>query len=238
MGDLRGQRRGHRLDRVGDRLALPPRRPRRPCWSRHRRGSARRALASVAVLPAWLFTGLHGPASRAPLEHRPGTSPRPAPSSSAAAWRSCRSSTAASWNVPLADRSPVPRRGRGGDDHAGAGGHHRRIHRLPRRRAARGDGGRARRLPALLPLRDHPGALLPADRQEPQVKAFVDGVTAAATGAIAGAVFVLGRRAIVDIPTLLILASTYLVLVKARKVPEPVVILAAGMIGFLLTQSP
>ena len=70
-----------------------------------------------------------------------------------------------------------------------------------------------------------------------RVKAFVDGVTAAATGAIAGSVFVLGRRAIVDIPTLLILASTYLVLVKARKVPEPVVILAAGMIGFLLTQS-
>ena len=70
-----------------------------------------------------------------------------------------------------------------------------------------------------------------------QVKAFVDGVTAAATGAIAGSVFVLGRRAIVDIPTLLILAGTYLVLVKARKVPEPVVILAAGMIGFVLTQS-
>jgi chromate transporter len=70
-----------------------------------------------------------------------------------------------------------------------------------------------------------------------QMKAFVDGVTSAATGAIAGSVFVLGRRAIIDIPTSLILAGTYLVLVKARKVPEPVVILAAGMIGFLLTRS-
>ena len=36
---------------------------------------------------------------------------------------------------------------------------------------------------------------------DPRVKAFVDGVTAAATGAIAGAAFVLGRRAIVDVPT-------------------------------------
>ena len=38
----------------------------------------------------------------------------------------------------------------------------------------------------------------------PQVKAFVGGVTAAASGAIAGACFVLARRAIVDVPTLLI----------------------------------
>ena len=33
-----------------------------------------------------------------------------------------------------------------------------------------------------------------------RVRAFVDGVTAAATGAIAGAVFVLGKRALVDVP--------------------------------------
>ena len=39
---------------------------------------------------------------------------------------------------------------------------------------------------------------------DPRVKAFVDGVTAAATGAIAGAAFVLGRRAIFDVPTALI----------------------------------
>ena len=35
----------------------------------------------------------------------------------------------------------------------------------------------------------------------PSVKAFVDGVTAAAAGAIAGAAIVLGRRAIIDVPT-------------------------------------
>jgi chromate transporter len=62
----------------------------------------------------------------------------------------------------------------------------------------------------------------------------VDGVTAAATGAIAGAAYVLGRRAIVDIPTIVIFAVTLLALVKVRKVPEPVVILAAGVAGLLL----
>ena len=69
--------------------------------------------------------------------------------------------------------------------------------------------------------------------QNPRVKAFVDGVTAAATGAIAGAAFVLGRRAIVDVPTVLIAVATLLALVYVRKVPEPVVILAAGVIGLL-----
>ena len=32
--------------------------------------------------------------------------------------------------------------------------------------------------------------------KNPQLKAFVDGVTAAATGAIAGAAFVLGKRSL------------------------------------------
>ena len=69
-----------------------------------------------------------------------------------------------------------------------------------------------------------------------QIQAFVAGVTAAATGAIAGAAFVLGRRAIVDVSTVVIAAATLLVLVKARKVPEPLVILAAGLVGVLLRQ--
>jgi len=68
----------------------------------------------------------------------------------------------------------------------------------------------------------------------PQIKSFVDGVTAAATGAIAGAVFVLGKRAIFDVPTAAIAAVALLVLVKARKVPEPVLMLAAGAAGLIL----
>jgi chromate transporter len=67
-----------------------------------------------------------------------------------------------------------------------------------------------------------------------RVKAFVDGVTAAATGAIAGAAFVLGRRALIDVATVAIAAVTLLVLVKVKKLPEPVVILAAGAAGLLL----
>jgi chromate transporter len=68
----------------------------------------------------------------------------------------------------------------------------------------------------------------------PSVKAFVSGVTSAATGAIAGAAFVLGRRAIVDVPTIAILVGTFVIVTFARKIPEPLVIVAAGVIGLAL----
>ena len=64
--------------------------------------------------------------------------------------------------------------------------------------------------------------------QNKQIKAFVTGVTSAATGAIAGAAIVLGRRAIFDIPTVGIFAGTLLVLTGVKKVPEPLVILATS----------
>jgi len=67
-----------------------------------------------------------------------------------------------------------------------------------------------------------------------RVRAFVDGVTAAATGAIAGAAFVLGRRAIIDLATLLMAAGTWLLFTRFKKLPEPLVIVAAGLLGFLL----
>lgn len=69
---------------------------------------------------------------------------------------------------------------------------------------------------------------------DPHVKAFVDGVTAAAAGAIAGAAFVLGRRAIVDLPTIAIGALTLLVLIRVKRAPEPVLIAAAGVIGLVI----
>ena len=67
----------------------------------------------------------------------------------------------------------------------------------------------------------------------PQVKAFVKGVTAAAAGAIAGACFVLGRRAIFDGPTAA-LAVAALVLLWRFKIPEPILIVGAGLIGFAI----
>jgi chromate transporter len=70
--------------------------------------------------------------------------------------------------------------------------------------------------------------------QNPQVKAFVQGVTASAVGAIAGAAVILSRRALMDIPTVLIAAVTLAVLLKFKKVPEPVLILGAGAVGVML----
>ena len=69
----------------------------------------------------------------------------------------------------------------------------------------------------------------------PAVRGFVDGVTAAATGAIAGAAIVLGRRAIIDLPTALIGLGTLGALVYLKRVPEPLVIVAAGMIGLMIS---
>ncbi|MBL8144610.1 MAG: chromate transporter, partial [Acidobacteria bacterium] len=66
------------------------------------------------------------------------------------------------------------------------------------------------------------------------VRGFVDGVTAAATGAIAGAAFVLGRRAVMDVATLAIAVIVLGVGWRFRKVPEPLLILAAGVMGVLL----
>jgi chromate transporter len=67
-----------------------------------------------------------------------------------------------------------------------------------------------------------------------RVKAFVDGVTAAATGAIAGAAFVLGRRALIDVTTVVIALATWFVFSRFKKLPEPLVILAAGVVGLIV----
>lgn len=69
--------------------------------------------------------------------------------------------------------------------------------------------------------------------ENPQVKAFVRGVTAAAAGAIAGACFVLARRAIVDVPAFLIALAAFGLLTRF-KIPEPVLIIAAGALGILI----
>jgi chromate transporter len=71
----------------------------------------------------------------------------------------------------------------------------------------------------------------------PRLKAFVDGVTAAATGAIAGAVYVLARRAIIDIPTMLIFAATLACLLWLKRVPEPVVIAIVGIVSVAATMA-
>jgi chromate transporter len=66
-----------------------------------------------------------------------------------------------------------------------------------------------------------------------QIRAFVQGVTAAATGAIAGAVIVLGRHSIHDYWTAGIAVITFLILMK-WKVPEPLIIAVSGLIGIAI----
>jgi chromate transporter len=66
-----------------------------------------------------------------------------------------------------------------------------------------------------------------------QVKAFVQGVTSAAVGAIAGAAIILARRALIDIPTAFIAVGTFACLLRLKKVPEPLFIASAGLAGLL-----
>lgn len=71
--------------------------------------------------------------------------------------------------------------------------------------------------------------------QRPAIAAFVDGVTAAAIGAITGAVIVLGKRSIVDVPTALIALTALAVLMQKRvRIPEPFIVLVAAIIGLFL----
>jgi len=72
--------------------------------------------------------------------------------------------------------------------------------------------------------------------KNPHLTSFVRGVTAAATGAIAGAVVVLARRSVYDLPTILICAVSLGVLFR-WKVPEPVLIGCAAVAGLLLHQA-
>jgi chromate transporter len=71
----------------------------------------------------------------------------------------------------------------------------------------------------------------------PGLEHFVAGVTAAAVGAIAGAAFVLGRRAIIDGTTAAIALVVLAILLRFKKVPEPLLILAAGQIGLLVSSA-
>ncbi len=70
-------------------------------------------------------------------------------------------------------------------------------------------------------------------RDQPIVKAFVEGVSAAATGAIAGAAFVLATRALIDVPTALIALVTFAVLAR-WKISELWLIGASGIFGLWL----
>ncbi|HEV8532777.1 MAG TPA: chromate efflux transporter [Methylomirabilota bacterium] len=70
------------------------------------------------------------------------------------------------------------------------------------------------------------------NRDNALLKAFVLGATSAATGAIAGAVILLARRAIYDVPTAAVALISFGVLWRF-KVPEPILVAAAGIVGLI-----
>jgi chromate transporter len=70
-------------------------------------------------------------------------------------------------------------------------------------------------------------------RDQPVTKAFVQGVSAAATGAIAGAAYVLAMRSVIDLSTAAIAAVTFAVLAR-WKISELWLIAAAGVLGLMV----
>jgi chromate transporter len=71
------------------------------------------------------------------------------------------------------------------------------------------------------------------NRDNAQLKAFVQGATAAATGALSGAVLVLASRAIYDVTTAAVALASLAVLWRF-KVPEPILVVAAGIVGLIV----
>jgi len=67
--------------------------------------------------------------------------------------------------------------------------------------------------------------------KRPALLAFVNGVTAAAIGAISGAAIVLAERSIVDLVTAALALVTVGLIWKVKKLPEPVVVAVAALIG-------
>jgi chromate transporter len=72
-------------------------------------------------------------------------------------------------------------------------------------------------------------------RHNPQLRALASGATAAASGAIAGAVIVLGRQALIDAATVSIAIAGLGSLLRFR-FPEPPLVLGAGVAGLALSR--
>jgi len=68
----------------------------------------------------------------------------------------------------------------------------------------------------------------------PRIKSFVSGITAAAVGAISGAVIILAKRSLLDINTIIIALVTMFLLWKYKKLQEPVIIIGAALVGYFL----
>ena len=70
--------------------------------------------------------------------------------------------------------------------------------------------------------------------KRPGIVAFVDGVTAAAIGAITGAVIVIGQRSVTDWITAALAIVTAALLWRFKKLPEPLIVVAAALVGLVI----
>lgn len=66
------------------------------------------------------------------------------------------------------------------------------------------------------------------------VRSFVDGITAAVIGSLAGAVVILAERSLVDVFTWGIALLSIMTLLYLKKIQEPLIILLAGIAGLIL----
>ena len=66
------------------------------------------------------------------------------------------------------------------------------------------------------------------------IKAFVEGITAAVVGALVGSVIVIATRSVVDIITAAIAVATVIALIYVKRLPEPIVIAIAAVIGLIV----
>ena len=71
-------------------------------------------------------------------------------------------------------------------------------------------------------------------QRDGRAQAFAAGVTAAAVGALLGAVVVMSTRSLVDLPTAAIAVAALAWLLARPKVPEPLVLAAAALAGVVL----
>lgn len=136
--------------------------------------------------------------------------------------------------APVADREAVRRRRGRGHDHTWAGGHYGCLYRLL---VAGLPGASVAAVATFLPCYLFTIIHAPYFKKYgkvPGVVAFVDGITAAAIGAIAGSVIVIAKRTIVDVPTAVVAICTIALLWKFKKLQEPVVVVAAAVSGLII----
>ena len=77
-----------------------------------------------------------------------------------------------------------------------------------------------------------------AIRADGRARTFASGVTAAAVGALLGAVVVMATRTLVDLPTAAIAVASFVWLLARPRVPEPLVLAAAAVVGFMVQRWP